>query len=80
MKYIENSTKLISFLGFSSQQKPVEEAGPVINEPVILDPVIPEQPDLAPLPGLEPVPIAPEPQPQPTPSVDDLPLDDTYGM
>ena len=28
MKYIENSTKLISFLGFSSQQKPVEEAGP----------------------------------------------------
>ena len=42
--------------------------------------MIPEQPDLAPLPGLEPVPIAPEPQPQPTPSVDDLPLDDTYGM
>ena len=61
-------------------QAPVEEAAPVINEPVILDPVIPEQPDLAPLPGLEPVPIAPEPQPQPTPSVDDLPLDDTYGM
>ena len=42
--------------------------------------MIPEQPDLAPLPGPEPVPIAPEPQPQPTPSVDDLPLDDTYGM
>ena len=46
--------------------------------------MIPEQPDLAPLPAeaprLEPAPIAPEPQPQPTPSVDDLPLDDTYGM
>ena len=61
-------------------QAPVEEAAPIISEPVILDPVIPEQPDLAPLPGLEPVPIAPEPQPQPTPSVDDLPIDDTYGM